>query len=429
MKIGIFTDTYNPVVSGVVTSINMLEQEMKKRGHEVYIFAPSKSIKLEPSDSQNLYMLKSMPLLVARQYKQRLAAFYSREIAKQIKEIGLDIVHTQSEFSIGHFGKVISRKFDVPFIHTYHTMWEDYMHYIIPIKGGRNIYPKRFARTFSRNFARKAECIITPSKKTEKYLKYRCKIKNKPIYIVPTGIDLEPFKRTNFSTENRIHLKRSLGIQENDHVILFLGRVAEEKSIDVIMDQMPEVFKSLPNTKFLIVGDGPSKEPLEKQAEALGIKEHVIFTGKVPWQDVPNYYNIADIFVNASLTETQGLTFLEAMAAGLPVIAKYAPNLTEYIFHNKNGILIKKNTDFAKTILSVISNDALKNKLSKNALASVKQYSVEEFGDKLEMLYQEIIKSYQLKKTLTTKKEKEKQKKTLYKTITDKLLSLTRLKK
>ena len=221
MKIGIFTDTYNPTVSGVVTSINMLEQEMKKRGHEVYIFAPSKSI--TPNDSQNLYMLKSMPLLVARQYKNRIAAFYSRDIAKKIKDLDLDIVHTQSEFSLGLFGKIISRKFDVPFIHTYHTMWEDYMHYIVPVKeGSRNIYPKRFARTLSRNFVRKAECIITPSKKTEKYLKYRCKIKNKPIYVIPTGIDLVPFSSSNFSNEDKLNLRKSLGINEEDNVIIFL---------------------------------------------------------------------------------------------------------------------------------------------------------------------------------------------------------------
>ena len=429
MKIGIFTDTYNPVVSGVVTSINMLEQEMKKRGHEVYIFAPSKSIKLEPKDSQNLYMLKSMPLLVAREYKQRLAAFYSREIAKQIKEIGLDVVHTQSEFSVGMFGKIISRKFNIPFIHTYHTMWEDYMHYILPIKGGRNIYPKRFARTFSRKFVRKAECIITPSNKTEKYLKYRCKIKNKPIYVVPTGIDTKPFSRDNFTDEDRKSLKHSLGIKDDEKVILFLGRVGEEKSIDVLMDNMPTIFKAMPNTKFLIVGDGPSREGLEEQAKKLGISEHVIFTGKVPWQDVPKYYNIGDVFVNASQTETQGLTFIEAMAAGLPVVARFAPNLTEYIYNNKNGILVKKNSDFAKTIISILNNEKLIEKLTTNAKTTVKQYSIEEFGDKLEMLYEEIIKNYELKKTLTTKQEKEKQKKNLYRTITDKLLTLTRLKK
>ena len=425
MKIGIFTDTYNPTVSGVVTSINMIEQEMKKRGHEVYVFAPSKSI--QPNDNQSLYMLKSMPLLVARQYKNRLAAFYSRDIAKKIKEIGLDIVHTQSEFSVGLFGKIISRKFDIPFIHTYHTMWEDYLHYIIPVKGTRNIYPKRFARTLSRTFARKAECIITPSKKTEKYLKYKCKIKNKPIYIIPTGIDIEPFNSNNFSKEDRDNLKEKLGIKKDEKVILFLGRIGEEKSIDVIMENMPTIFKTIKNAKFLIVGDGPSKEPLEEQAKSLNISDKVIFTGKVPWNEVPKYYNLGDVFVNASLTETQGLTFIEAMAAGIPIVAKYAPNLTEFITNNKNGILVKKNADFSKAIINVLTNKKLSQKLAANGLETAKSYSVQEFGDKLEMLYTEIIKNHQLRKTFSSKKEKQKQKKNLYKVITDKLLSLTRL--
>lgn len=282
MKIGIFTDTYNPTVSGVVTSINMLEKELKKRGHEVYIYAPSKSEKTNPSE--NLIMLKSVPLPIAKQYKNRIAGFYSREAAKEIKEVGLDIVHTQSEFGIGHFGKIISRKFDIPFIHTYHTMWEDYIHYIMPIKSGRKIYSKRLVRNFSKAFVRKAECVISPSKKTEKYLKYKCKVKNKPIYIIPTGIDISPFKSENFSNESRMILKEKLGIKPNDKVILFIGRMGEEKSIDIIMDNMPEIIKNIPNVKFLLIGDGPSRAPLEEQAKKLNILDNVIFTGKVPWQ-------------------------------------------------------------------------------------------------------------------------------------------------
>lgn len=414
------------LLAGVVTSINMLEQEMKKRGHEVYVFAPSKSI--QPNENQSLYMLKSMPLIVVRQYKNRVAAFYSRDVAKKIKELNLDIVHTQSEFSLGLFGKIISRKYDIPFIHTYHTMWEDYIHYIIPIKGGRNIYTKRFARTFSKNFATKAECIITPSKKTEKYLKYKCKIKNKPMYVIPTGIDIVPFDRKNFTDEQRNKLKSSLGINQNDKVILFLGRIAQEKSIDVIMDNMPIVFKSLPNTKFLIVGDGPSKDELQEQAKKLKIADKVIFTGKIPWIDVPKYYSIGDVFVNASVTETQGLTFIEAMASSVPIVAKYAPNLSEFIINNKNGILVKRESDFAKSIISVLTDQSLSNKLIENGLETAKMNSAEEFGDKLEMLYTEIINSYKAKKDLSAK-EKEKQNRTLYKKITNKLLELTRLKK
>ena len=426
MKIGIFTDTYNPVTSGVVTSINMLEQEMKKRGHEVFVFTTSKSI--QPNDNQTLYMLNSIPLLIAKQYKNRIATFYSREIAKQIKEIGLDIVHTQTEFSVGAFGKIISRKYDIPFIHTYHTMWEDYVHYISPLKG-RNIHLKRLARTISRAFVRKAECVITPSNKTAKYLKYKCKVKNKPIYVIPTGIDISPFKSSNFTEEERDNLKKSLGIKPNEKIILFLGRVASEKSIDVIMDIMPSIFEEHPDYKFLIVGDGPSKKDLEEQARKLNIDKNVIFTGKVPWNEVPKYYNIGDVFVNASITETQGLTFIEAMSAEIPVVAKYAPNLSEFIHTNKNGILVKKNSDFKKAIIDVIENENLRKTLIRGGNETAKEYSIEVFGDKLEMLYTEIIKLHKAKKELETKEEKNAQKKTIYKRIREKLKNLTRIKK
>ena len=426
MKIGIFTDTYNPVTSGVVTSINMLEQELKKRGHEVYIFTTSKSV--QPNENQTLYMLNSIPLLIAKQYKNRIATFYSREIAKQIKEIGLDIVHTQTEFSVGAFGKIISRKYDIPFIHTYHTMWEDYVHYISPIKG-RNIRLKRLARTFSRAFVRKAECVITPSNKTAKYLKYKCNVKNKPIYIIPTGIDIAPFKSSNFTLEEKNKLKESLGIKQEEKIILFLGRVASEKSIDILMDAMPSIFKDHPNYKFLIVGDGPSKKSLEEQAKKLNIENNVIFTGKVPWNEVPRYYNLGDVFVNASITETQGLTFIEAMAAEIPVVAKYAPNLSEFIRNNQNGILVKKNSDFKKAIVDVIENKKLKETLIKGGNETAKEYSIEVFGDKLEMLYSEIIKLHKAKKELATKEEKNIQKKTIYKRIGEKLKTLTKIKK
>ena len=426
MKIGIFTDTYNPVTSGVVTSINMIEQEMKKRGHEVFVFTTSKSI--QPNDNQTLYMLNSIPLLIAKQYKNRIATFYSREIAKQIKEIGLDIVHTQTEFSVGAFGKIISRKYDIPFIHTYHTMWEDYVHYISPLKG-RNIRLKRLARTISRAFVRKAECVITPSNKTAKYLKYKCKVKNKPIYVIPTGIDISPFKSSNFTEEERDNLKKSLGIKPNEKIILFLGRVASEKSIDVIMDIMPSIFEEHPDYKFLIVGDGPSKKDLEEQNRYTYSDNNVIFTGKVPWNEVPKYYNIGDVFVNASITETQGLTFIEAMSAEIPVVAKYAPNLSEFIHTNKNGILVKKNSDFKKAIIDVIENENLRKTLIRGGNETAKEYSIEVFGDKLEMLYTEIIRLHKAKKELETKEEKNAQKKTIYKRIREKLKNLTRIKK
>lgn len=384
MRIGIFTDTYHPDINGVVTSIKMLEQEMKKRGHEVFIFSPTKH---EPTENQNLYMLKSIPLFVAKKYNYRVAAFYSRSIAKQIKELNLDVVHTQSEFSLGHFGKIISRKFNIPFVHTYHTMWEDYVHYIVPIKGGRNIYPKRFCRKFSKNFVTKTDAIISPSKKTEKYLKYRCKIKNKDIFIVPTGIDLAPFGKENFTEEQKENLKKEIGLTKEDRVILFVGRIAEEKSVDVLIKGMPEILKKEPNAKFVVVGDGPSINDLKQLALDLNIQDKVIFTGRQPWEKIAIYYSIGDVFVNASTTETQGLTFIEAMAAELPVVAKYDTNLDGIINNNETGLFFLFDKDYPKTVLKLLNNDTLKQKLSKNGLKTAEKYSVKYFGESLEKVY------------------------------------------
>lgn len=412
MRIGIFTDTYHPDINGVVTSIKMLEREMKKLGHEVYIFSPSKH---EPAEDENLYMLKSMPLFVAKKFKYRIAAFYSRSIAKEIKELNLDIVHTQSEFSLGLFAKIISRKFNIPFIHTYHTMWEDYVHYIIPIKGIMNIFPKRFARNFSKRFISKAACVITPSKKTEKYLKYRCKVTNKPIYIIPTGIDTAPFNPGNFSEEFKNNLRKEIGIKPDDKVVLFIGRVGEEKSIDKIISSMPEVIKSIPNAKLVIVGSGPAIDTLKELCKNLNLENNVIFTGIVPWEQIANYYSIGNVFVNSSLTETQGLTFIEAMASGIPVVARYAPNLAEFIHNNKNGILVKHDKEFAKSVISVLKNEKLRNTLICNGFNTAKENSSKEFATKLEAVYTQVIETYELKNSTNDKKIiKEKEKKSIF---------------
>ena len=415
MKIGILTDAYKPTTSGVVTSINMVEKEMKKRGHEVYVFAPTKNI--QPNDDQTLYMVRSIPLLIAKEYKFRIAAFYSREVAKKVKELGIDVVHTQDEFSLGIFGKIMSRKMNIPFIHTYHTMWEEYIHYISPIKGNHNSL-KKIARKLSRAFVRKADCVIAPSNKTASYLKNECAIKNKPIYIVPTGIDVEPFKKENFTQEEKDALKESIGVFKDEKVILFLGRIADEKSIDVLIDQMPEIFNEYSKAKFVIVGYGPQEEQLKSQVKKLNLQDKIIFTGKIPWKDVPRYYNMADVFVNASLTETQGLTFIEAMASSLPVVCKYAPNLTEFITNEKNGIFIHNNDEYKDAIIRVLKDEKLRHTLITNGLDTANSLSSDKFGEKLETIYSEMIKLHKEK----NKKEKE----TIYKRIRNKLQKIAK---
>ncbi len=414
MKIGIFSDTYHPDINGVVTSVKMLEKEMISRGHEVHIFTPSKH---EPTDNQNLYMLKSIPLFVAKKYDYRIAGFYSREVAKQIKDLNLDVVHTQSEFSLGMFAKIVARKYNIPFVHTYHTMWEDYIHYIVPIKGKKSIFPKRFARNFSKNFVNKSDLITAPSRKTEKYLKYRCKVKNKEIQIIPTGLDLNPFNPSNFKKSELNAAKKEFGIKKDDKVVLFVGRLAEEKSVDVILKGFTEMVKKAKDMslKLLIVGDGPSIDNLKELAVTLNISDKVIFTGRQPWEKIGLFYNIGDIFVNASTTETQGLTFIEAMAAKIPVIAKYDTNLDTIITNNKTGFFFKRDEEFSKIALKVLTNSTLVDKVKENGFKQAQLFSVKVFGDRLEEAYAKAIKNHTLnnikkeKRSLLYLKKKSKQ--------------------
>ena len=184
---------------------------------------------------------------------------------------------------------------------------------------------------------------------------------------------------------------------------------------------MPEIFKAHPNYKFLIVGTGPSEDDLKKQAKKLNIEDKVIFTGKVQWSDVPKYYTLADVFVNASVTETQGLTFIEAMAAQIPVVCKYAPNLSEFIHNGQNGLFVHKNSEFKDAIANVIENKELSNTLIEGGNITAKEYSIEVFGDRLETLYSEVIKLHKNVKDAQTKEERNEIKEKIYNEIDKKL--------
>ncbi len=387
MNIGIFTDTYEPQINGVVTSIKTLKKELESRGHNVYIFTTSDHD--YKKDEGNVYRLASLPVIFSPQ--NRLAVMYSLKYSKIVKNLKLDIIHNQTEFSLGIFSKIISNNYHIPVVHTYHTMWEDYSHYISKRKNSK-LTPMAI-KLISKLFCDRFSTIIAPTEKTRQALiTYGVK---KPIVVVPTGVDLNPFKRSNFSEQQLADLRSTYGISTTDKVLIFIGRVAFEKSIDSIINKMPEVIKKNPTIKFVIVGDGAAKNGLVDLTSELGLEDNIIFTGKQPWENVPLFYNMADAFISASTSETQGLTFLEAMASGTPVIAKYDKNLDGFIEDKVNGRLFYKDSDITNVICEVLSSDSDRAVLSENALCTANNYSSEVFGEKMEGLYKDVIqKSY-----------------------------------
>jgi len=393
MNIGIFSDTYFPQINGVATSIRLLSKELTKRGHNVYIFTTS-----DPNARQKsprVFRLPSMPFVFLPSHRMCLS--FPPRLITHMKNFKLDIIHTQTEFPVGIFGKIVSEVYRIPLVHTYHTMYEDYVHYIAK---GHLIGPK-FAKRYSRIFCNRAKAVVAPVEKTRESLSaYGVK---RPIHVIPTGIDFEPFKRGRYSKEELIDLKNELGLDPCDPVIVFVGRIAKEKSIDVVLNQFPELLKKIPNAKLLIVGDGPARKALEESAEKMSIRNSVIFTGAKPWDDIGMYYQLGDVFVTASTSETQGLTYIEAMAAKTPVIAKKDRSMEGIIEHGVTGYYFEKDHELGSLLYDVLSDPEALGLAAETAYERIESLSASHFAENIEKLYEEVLKNSPPKRNLGKK--------------------------
>jgi len=383
MNIGIFTDAYFPQVSGVVTSTFILKNELVRLGHNVTIITVAHP---DVEEEEGIMRLPSIPFFLLP--SQRVGMIYSRKIMVKIKKLDLDIIHTQTEFSIGIFGRIVAKKLDIPVVHTYHTMYEDYIHYV---SFGIMLKPaSQFAKKVSKLYCRDCSAIIVPTLKVKDALQQYGLLRH--IDIIPTGVDLEPFKRSNYNVELIEDEKKSFGINKTEPVVLFIGRLAKEKSVDIIINSMKELIMKIPNCKLLVVGGGPERENLEALVTELNLENSVVFTGEKPWAEIGRYYQMGDVFVGASLTETQGLTFTEAMAAQIPVVAKYDKNLDDLIQDKVNGRLFYRDEDLSKILFEVLINKEECVAMVKNAYDGIEPLSSKCFGESVEKVYMEVEK-------------------------------------
>lgn len=384
MNIGIFTDTYYPQINGVVTSVAMLEKELVKRGNTVYIFTTTDPNANEKSET--VLRVPSMPYVFSP--SQRMALVYPPQLLLKLKGLKLDIVHTQTEFPLGIFGKVVSEFFKIPQVHTYHTMYEDYVHYVA---NGHLVTPK-MAQQYSRIFCNRARAIIAPTEKTRASLLEYDVVR--PIRVIPTGIDFEPFSREKYSKDDINKLKQELGLNVTDPIVVSVGRIAKEKSIDAVLRQFPALLLKMPAAKFVIVGDGPLKETMIKLTKELGIEKSVLFAGKRPWSEIGKYYQLGDVFISASTSETQGLTYMEAMAAKVPVIAKKDDSVEGLIIDGKTGYYFERDEQIADVIYNALSNEQQRADIAETAFESIFHLSSVKFAEDVESLYHELLRAY-----------------------------------
>lgn len=315
MRIGLFTDTYLPDINGVVSSTVTLKNALEKQGHTVYVITNHAGSKIEFDG--DVLRLPGVPLKSLYGYK--LSSPISIKAGTYIKNMNLDVIHLQTNFGIGIYGQNFAKNLGIPLVDTYHTMYEDYTHYINP-KGwtGVDKVSKEAIRAASRQVCNHVQAVVSPSVKTKEILMDYGVIA--PIYVVPTGLDLDAFFQASKNNEKSQMIRQSIGAGPDACVLVFVGRLAKEKSLEIPI----EAFARLADDHFhlAIVGAGPDEDYYKNYAEMQNAKRWVHFTGKADPKDIPDFYRAFDGFVSASLSETQGMTYLEALAAGRMIFGR-----------------------------------------------------------------------------------------------------------
>ena len=382
MRIGIFTDTYPPYINGVSTSVSMLENALRKKGHQVYIVTVNtENMRYKYENDEHIIRIPGVPIGI---YDYRLTGVYPLKAINKIKKWNLDVIHSHTEFGVGTFARIIAKQYNIPLVHTYHTMYEDYVHYIT--KGYFNNTSKKIVEYLTNFYCNQtATELIVPTKKTYDLFKEKYKY-TRNVHIIPTGIEVEKFYKENTDPAKLEKKRKKHGLNKGDFVILYVGRLGQEKSVDVLIEAHQELAREY-KAKLLIVGDGPDMDTYKNLVHKLKIDDNVIFTGKVPWTEVTLYYQIADIFATASKSETQGLTVIEAMAASLPVVAVDDESFRNVIIDGLNGHLFDTKKEYKKYVKSFIDEPSKLQQFSKQARINADTYSSKYFAERVLDVY------------------------------------------
>ena len=407
MRIGLFADTYPPFINGVSTSVCMLKRALEKLGHTVYVVTVNpEAMKYKYEEDEHVVRLPGIPVKL---YDYRISGAMSIRAFRQVKKWNLDVIHSHTEFGVGNFARICANQLNIPLVHTYHTMYEDYVHYIT--HGYFNNSSKEIVKYLSLFYCDKTVTeLIVPTKKTYDLFKNKYKV-DRNVHIIPTGIEIDRFYKENVKQKDIDDLRKSLDLKKRDFIIGYVGRIAEEKSIDTILNVVSKVYKKNNNIKLVIVCDGPDVDSLKKLSKKLKIDNITIFTGKVPWEEVPIYYNLFDLFVTASTTETQGLTVIEAMAASLPPICIEDESFLNVVVDGLNGKIFKTEDECASIVLELSNNKKELERLANGARRSADKYSSKYYAEAVLNVY---------KYALENKKERFGWISKLYKKVVDK---------
>ena len=388
MTIALFSDSYLPTKSGIVTVVVQLQEQLKKLGHRVILVTVETTDEYETYDP-DIYRVHSVALGLGTDQFVGIPAMHP--LINYLRDAKVDIIHCHTEFGIGKAGLRAAHILKIPAICTTHTMWTDFYKYYLTF--GKLISP-RIINGIMKKYYGKFDSLIGVSTKARNYFKADSMLPQMPSVIIPNAIDKEKFQKEHISEQQKLALRESYGIKPDETMLLFVGRIGEEKRVFELLQVCKNVAKKNNKIKMIFVGNGPAYEDMLKKAAAEIASKQIIFTGFIEWTKVSEYYESADIFVTTSLSEMHSMTILEAQLSGLPIIVRRDESYLDSVFNGDNGYLTDSEDEMEERILELAEDKEKRLAFGKRSLEITKRFTIETHIRKTVKVYEEVLKAY-----------------------------------
>jgi 1,2-diacylglycerol 3-alpha-glucosyltransferase len=387
MKILMTTDTYWPRINGVTVAVDTLRKSLAALGHEVSVLAPSyPASRGDPRDGAGIHRFPSFRPPMSPE-DRLVFPFLAGRVRRLMETLRPDIVHIHTEFVLGEAGRTYAQRTGTPLVMTCHTLWEQYLSSYIPELPGSVSH--RMVRRLSKRFYREADRIIVPSEAMRAlFVRYGIV---RPIAVIPTGVDIDSFAAGTAEGDGET-LQGSFPLPGNRRILLYAGRVAHEKNLDLLLSVLGRILPEVPQAFLVIAGDGPARREMESQVAELGLGSSVLFTGFLNRSALSSLYSMAEVFCFASKTETQGLVLLEAMAHGVPFVALSHGGTADILVDGRGGFVAEEDPDlFAGKVLAILEDRALRERLGRAARAHAGDWTASKMAERLLAVYGEAI--------------------------------------
>ena len=385
MRILMISDVYFPRVNGVSTSIETFREGLGTENVSVTLIAPDYNNAGNEGAAQGDTGIVRLPArTIPFDPEDRLMhGKHLRRLEHTLQEQDFDLIHIQTPFAAHYTGLRLAKQRRIPCIATYHTHFEEYFHHYLPVM------PRPLARGITRRLARSQcnalDAIIVPSSAMHDAL--RTYGVTRPLHILPTGIPLAQF---NAEGDNDFRVRHGLPVDRP--LALFVGRVAHEKNLSFLLEAMRHALTLNPDIALVIAGEGPALNSLKKSTAQLGMTPNVFFLGYLDRkEELPRCYAAADLFVFPSVTETQGLVLLEAMAAGLPVLGIPAMGAADILLPQQGAVCSPNdNQQFGTLMAELLTDTDRLAKLSREGREFAQTWGAPERARQLAHLYRQI---------------------------------------